>query len=396
MNASTSRPVIKTGSDADLAFVLVVLASYFATFSALHEARAIEIVLMIGLGTAYILLGIYGYAFCARRPEVGVSLVYFAIQIFLGGWIVYLGKGAGFNALILLPLAGHSVVLLSGRWMYFVNTVIVAAYVGAVRYFSGGWDQVARDLPTFVAGLIFIMVFTQMAVNEEKARTDVERLAKNLEEANRQLSAYALQAEELAIVNERNRLAREIHDGLGHYLTTVHMQIQAARAVMDKDPQQAKAVLERAQSQTSEALIDVRRSVAALRSAPEADMALPEAIGKLMQNCESLGMKVSISLLGEGRILPSPVHQALYRVAQEGINNICKHSQARQVWITLDYCKMDCVRLVVKDDGVGQDGAALSGFGLLGVRERIQALGGETQYQSLPGQGFTLEVCVPT
>ncbi len=87
------------------------------------------------------------------------------------------------------------------------------------------------------------MVFTQMALDEEKSRREVERLVDKLETANVKLRKYADEVEELAIIQERNRLAREIHDGLGHYLTTIHMQLQAAEVIIDKDRDKAMSAI---------------------------------------------------------------------------------------------------------------------------------------------------------
>ena len=112
-----------------------------------------------------------------------------------------------------------------------INLIIVAAYLVAVYAYSSDWVEVWSVIQIFLAGLIFVIVFTTMAIGEEKARKEVERLVSDLETANKQLREYALQAGELATIRERNRLAREIHDGLGHYLTAIHMQLQAAQFI---------------------------------------------------------------------------------------------------------------------------------------------------------------------
>ena len=394
MGAKTSNAV-HTGSNADLAIVLMVLAAYFAIFSSLHTATGLQIFLMVVLGTAYILMGVYVYAWCMRRNLLVFNLGYFGLQIITGGWIVYLGRGAGFSALILLPLASQSVMLLMANWVYAVNLAIACAYLLAVRLTSGSWNVLNTDLPTFLAGLVFVMVFTQMAVNEEQARGRAQQMANNLEEANQRLRQYAMQVEELATAKERNRLAREIHDGLGHYLTIVHVQLQAAQAVLEKDPQRARELLGTAQTLTSEALLDVRQSVAALRSSPDEQLPLPGAIEKMLQSCQSAGIQAQLSVLGEPRLLAPQVHLSMYRAVQEGLNNICKHSHATKAWVTLDYHQPGWVRLVVQDNGMGAELGKEEGFGLLGMRERVQMLNGKFEAKSIVGQGFTLEMVVP-
>jgi len=386
---------IHTGSDADLAFAVMVLASYFTTFSTLQSASTAELLIMIGLGIAYIAMGIYGYALAARSDKLGLNLSYFFIQLLLGGLIVFMGKGVGFNAMVLLPLAGHSVVLLPQNWRLVVNLGIVTTYAMAMAAFTGSnWALVWSGLPIFLAGQIFIVVFTQMAVSEEKARSEVEKLVKELEEVNQRLRQYSVQVEDLAITKERNRLAREIHDGLGHYLTTIFIQIQAARAVMKGDPVKAQDAMGTAQTLTQEALVDVRRSVSALRDMPVDSLTLQEEIEKMLKNCEAIGISSDLKVLGSPRALSPQALLTVYRAVQEGINNTCKHARASRLSVVLDYTREDEVKMVIVDDGIGAS-QMTGGFGLMGIRERVRMLSGEVMINTKPGDGFRLEVCVP-
>lgn len=386
--------IIRTGGDADLAFAVVVLASYFATFSSLQSASAVKIVVLISLGTAYLAAGIYGYAYCVRRKSTQLSILYFWIQIMLGGLIVYLGRGAGFNALVLMPLAGHAVILLPRRTAYIALFVITFSYVAAVFAFSGSVEAVWTGLPIFVAGLIFIVVFTQMALNEESSRREVERLLNELTAVNQRLREYAIQAEDLATAKERNRLAREIHDGLGHYLTTIYMQIQAARAVSGNDKGRAEAILSKAQNLTQEALADVRHSVAALRSPIDGHKPLADMIGGLLDGARNAGIEPELIVTGEERPLNPQTRWTLYRAAQEGISNTCKHAHASRLWINLDFTQSACVELEVEDNGIGP-GEYKEGFGLMGLKERVNSVGGELKIGSSTKGGFEFDIKVP-
>lgn len=389
-----SRVSVQTTSSANVAFGIVVLASYFATFSAVKDISLLDLILVVAFGIAYISIGIYGFTYVAKSDLLYARLVYMAVQIVLGGLIVSLGKGAGFSALLMLPLAGHAVVLLAETWAYVANLAIVGSYVVAVGAFSPDRMVVWSDLPIFLAGLIFIVVFTQVAVGEERSRREVERLNDELVHANVQLREYAMQVEDLAITQERNRLAREIHDGLGHYLTTIHMEIQAAHAVMDKDPQKAKEMLIKAQTLSKDALVDVRTSVAALRLSPEATQPLPKVVERLLRHCETLGIAQNLTVKGEFRELNPKTQLTLFRAAQESISNICKHSQAKNVDVTLDYDDPNWISLSIKDDGVGA-GQVDGGFGLIGLSERVDHIQGQINTYSEPGQGFLVVVRVP-
>jgi len=385
---------IKVGSNADLAFAVVVLASYFATFSAMRKTSALELILMISFGVAYLLIGIYGYAVARESNQIELQLTYFLVQIPLGCLIVYLGKGTAYNALLLLPLMAHAVILLPARWSYATGAAILTGYSIAVRLISPGWDVVRNGVPTFLAGLVFITVFTQSAVSEERARAEVERLVGELTIANQQLRAYAVQVEELAIAKERNRLAREIHDGLGHYLTTIHMQIQASQAVMGKDSKKANDALEKALDLSHQALADVRQSVSALRSPTMLDLPLQEMIAELVNNVDAGRMKATLEILGSPRVLTAQSRLTFYRSTQEALNNSVKHSHAKKVLVTINYESPDEVVLTIIDNGLGTDQME-GGFGLIGIKERVHLLNGDAQFISAKGQGFTVEIRLP-
>ena len=164
-----------------------------------------------------------------------------------------------------------------------INGLIALLYFGAARLFTQGWTIPLSGLPIFLAGQIFVIIFMQMYIEEENAHSKIKQLIIELENANSHLQAYANQIEELTVVRERNRFAREIHDGLGHYLTVIHMQIQAAKAVMESNPDKAMNTLINAQKQSQEALMDVRRSVATLRDDNAARIPLEERINQLVR-----------------------------------------------------------------------------------------------------------------
>jgi signal transduction histidine kinase len=393
---SQQNPRITIGRASSLAFALLVLASYFAMFSSTAQ-KSISLMglgLVMFLGVAYIAIGIYGYNFASDNPDPLMHLIYFLIQIPLGAAIVYLSGGAGFNALILLPLVGHSVILLSRRGELVTNGAISLAYIIAVRLYSPNWDAVFSGVPTFLAGVVFILVFTQMAISEQRARSEVEHLVDELGAANQRLREFAIQAEDFATIKERNRLAREIHDGLGHYLTAIHMQIQAARAVLGPTTPQADQALATAQKLAQEALVDVRQSVAALRASAEENRPLDQSITQLIEDCLKDQVKTHFEVSGSPRTLSPQTHLTLFRAAQEAINNVSKHANATDVSIALNYTVDGQVKLFIRDNGLGTDHFD-GGFGLLGLQERANLLGGTIDIVSAVGQGFSLELVVP-
>lgn len=389
------RPPIQTGSSADLAFAVLVLGAYFTTFSSITEISVKELVALTGLGILYLSIGVYGFSYCVRSKNLPLQLAYFAIQICLGSLIIYLSGQTSYNALLLLPLAGHSVVILGEPWWYLANGVLMLAYTFTVRLLTGGWDVVWVNLPIFLAGQISVLVFTQMTVGEERARREIQGLVNRLEVANGQLRDYALKAEELATATERNRIAREIHDGLGHNLTALNMQIRAANAVLERNPQKAQGFLINAERITHEALADVRQSVSALRAQVKDDRPLQEQIKGIIELWSDTKTEIQVSTLGPSRLLSSQVNWTMFRSAQEAISNSIKHASATRIEVILDYRDPERMEMRIVDNGVGAENTD-GGFGLVGIRERAELLKGMVEINTAQGMGFEIRISLPT
>jgi len=276
--------------------------------------------------------------------------------------------------------------------MYLPAITSAGVYLFATNAYARDWSVSLATLPLFIGGMFFIMIFTQVAVGEEQARHEVNRLIGDLEAANARLREFANQVEELTITKERNRLAREIHDGLGHYLTTIYMQIQASLAVMPRDPNTAVEMMVKAQNLSQEALQEVRRSVSSLRS--EEDLPVPARIDKLLHDGDTSGLQTAFKIIGKPRELDSKKSVTLFRAAQEGFSNTRKHACASNFSITLDYSDPTTVRMTLQDDGQGTNRIE-GGFGLVGLRERLNLVEGSCEIFTSKGEGFTLQITIP-
>jgi signal transduction histidine kinase len=389
---SLSRFFINLLRSGETGFVAVALASYFSAISTIGYVRQrftlLHLVLFTLASLLYLIAGTYGFAWVRRKASTPVSLLYFAVQISLAATIIFLlSSGAIF--LIMLPLAGQSAALLPFRWTFVVCLVTLLILIVPLAYRAGPLPAVIVGFIYFAA-LVFVVVFVQVAMNERNARAEVERLAVELREANNKLREYAAKVEDLATTTERNRLAREIHDTLGHYLTVIHVQLEAARCVIDADRERALEVLGKAQALTQDGLREVRRSVAALRTSPTDSRPLTQILSSLADECCSTGIPTEFVRNGEPRLLSPQAELTLYRAAQEGLTNVRKHAQAKNARLLIDYLE-GRVLLVVEDDGVGEY-RHHEGFGLLGIRERVQLLGGTVSIRDADGGGFRLEV----
>ena len=203
----------------------------------------------------------------------------------------------------------------------------------------------------------------------------------------------------LGAVEERNRLAREIHDTLAQNLTATGLQIESAEALLEAgaDPEMARASLSRALSLTRSNLDEARRSVLDLRAAPLEDRPLPEALKDLTDRWErETGISTRFRSVNGSRPLPPGVEAALYRVCGEALANVARHAGAGHVTVRL-VSTPESVGLLVEDDGRGFDpsGVPEDRHGILGMKERVAVLGGALRVESRPGGGTRVEAAIP-
>lgn len=227
------------------------------------------------------------------------------------------------------------------------------------------------------------------AEDEESLATLAGHLAVCL--ANRRLLR---QAGEAAVLEERNRMAREIHDTLAQGFTGVLLQLEAAEQVLPQEPGEAGRHLERARQLAREGLAEARRSVWNLRPATLEGRSLVDALAGLAHRLEAEGLAVEVAL--QPVDLPPPAEEALLRVAQEALHNVRRHAQARRVRLELAASPAG-VTMRVADDGCGMDTAEAAGrgFGLAGMQERLRARGGWLEIDSAPGRGTVLQAHLP-
>ena len=376
--------------------IFMVVVGYIATFAtaadSLSRFTGLQLAVGVLFGIAYLVLGMFDNELLGRFTDNIRNIIYFVIQCSLVFGIGML-LGPGGNWLIGLPLAGIAVERLSPRWRWVIYVTILLVVILPIGFYST-WDQALMNGGYITPAIFFVVLFTQLRMNEQTARIKAEELAHQLEVANHQLAEYASQAEKLAATQERNRLAREIHDNLGHYLTIVNVQIEAAKVTCESDPSRALGALDTAQELARKGLSSVRESVAALRMSPIENRPLKDAIVELVEESKVSGITTQFNTIGVPKPVESKSSLALYRVVQEGLTNVRKHANASHVDVELDFSQADSIHLMLRDDGAGAADTS-GGFGLIGLRERVQLLGGEFKVETQPDQGFKIEVTLP-
>jgi signal transduction histidine kinase len=317
---------------------------------------------------------------------------FFAVELTLATCVILAAlpvNPSGILRIVLLPVLAHSAIFLRWRGIAVTVSLCAAIYLYALARPETGGGPVG-----FLIEGTFTVVCMNLVVSTLKSRMEMERMAAELAAANRHLGAYATQAEELAAARERNRLAREIHDSVGHYLTVVRVQLEAALAMHHRGSGLALDAVQKAQSLAGEGLQEIRNSIAALRAAPLESRTLCEALLALVAECESAGLSVNIDVQGTERELTAGAGLTLYRAAQEGLTNVRKHAAGAGARLLIDFRPPEAVRLTVSDNGPGAESTD-RGFGLLGLRERAALLGGTFSTQTSPGGGFSLTLELP-
>jgi signal transduction histidine kinase len=223
------------------------------------------------------------------------------------------------------------------------------------------------------------------------------RQHRELVQANAKLSHYAATLEQLTISRERNRMARELHDIMAHTLSGVAVQLEAVKAIWEREPDKARGMLDQSLDDTRHGLQETRNAIQALRATPLEDLGLPLAIQSQAEAVANrVGFDLTLRLSPQVKNLPPDLEQCFYRVTQEALENIAKHSGAGHV--TIELRRVDGrVTLSISDDGCGFDPDLVDAdqhFGLRGIRERVEMMGGTFAVVSDRDEGTTVRISV--
>ncbi|MDS4042881.1 MAG: PAS domain S-box protein [Candidatus Competibacter sp.] len=212
-----------------------------------------------------------------------------------------------------------------------------------------------------------------------------------------QLTQLSRQSRQVAVTAERNRMARDIHDTLAQGFTGVIVQLEAAADATSRGlTKEAEAHLGRASDLARESLKEARRSVQALRLPALEEKSLGEVLSDLLQKMTvGAPLQAACILRGAPRALPSEWEENILRIGQEVLTNTLRHAHARHFTVQLAFDPKE-IRMELRDDGRGFDPARKhDGFGLLGIRERVESMGGRLNIQSEPGAGAVVSIVLP-
>ena len=368
-------PLIWDSLLAGALFVLAVLGATFGGNGPDGTPRATP-----GPG-AYVLLvlGCAPLVFRRRRPVTVLSLVGAATAA-----LAALETGA--DLALSLVVASFTAAAYVDRERFqraVVPLAIVAAVASLVLAFPGtNWVEVLVGT-TFSAGLP--MLVGRIAYNRRRRIVgDRDRAARD------------------AVAAERSRIARELHDAVAHAMSVMVVQAGAARTVIDRDPEAAKAAIARVEETGRDGLTEMRRLIGILTDPGTGADLMPQPglaqLDPLLETVRGAGVSVEAVSRGHPRILPPSADLTAYRVVQEALTNVVKHAGGAHARVLLDWSP-DALVIEVADDGRGGDpeGAAGGpvGHGLIGMRERVALYGGSLETGARPGGGFVVRARLP-
>jgi two-component system, sensor histidine kinase and response regulator len=261
----------------------------------------------------------------------------------------------------------------------------------------GGVDYVTKpfQIEEVIARIETQLSLRRMQVRIQAQNACLQQTERDLEAALAQSRSLNQKIEEMTTIEERNRIARDIHDSLGHVLVALNMQMGAALSLWNSSPKEAYEFLARAKDLGSEALGAVRQSVSAIRSDPLEGKLFEGAIAVLLEDFrQSTGITPECSI-DISHPASDAINRAVYRLIQEGLTNICKHAKASAIQIRIQ-TTTDELLLILADNGLGFcSDQTVVGYGLQGMKERAIALGGELDIVSKPGSGCWITAKFP-
>ena len=342
-----------------------------------------------------VVFGLVMLAIPSRGAPPWAAHLYLGVQCALTTVLLVIHPEWTVFTLLFFVLSAQAMLILPVRQGVIWIGIFAAITIAAGAYWWG-LPGALLALALHTGAYAFFGVFAHALTRADAARRESQRLLTELQEAHRQLQEYALHAEEMAVLQERNRLAREMHDTLGHRLTVAAVQLEGAQRLCSADPGRAQDMVGTVREEVREALGELRGAVATLRAPIEADLQLRSSLRRLIAHFEeATGFVVHQVLPEEMPRLPGVYRLAIYRAAQEALTNVQKHAEATQVWLMLT-TQDNAVTLLVGDDGQGVSlSGEQSGFGLRGMRERAAQLGGELHLEPRRGGGTQVSFRLP-
>ena len=330
-----------------------------------------------------------------------MSKIMLLIDLALIYWILLMDI-SGVSYLFLFVIIGDAVLVHDGPFSAGIAVLTYLTYAFTLYVQQGYPDMWVFVMELFKNSLIFITYYGILFIAKyqieqrnklQLTMEDLDRKTRELTRAYEKLKHSSEELEEMTIIEERNRIAREIHDTVGHTLTTVLVEIEAGKRLIDKNNDLAKEKLELAQGQVRNGLDNIRGSVRMLKKGEDVLDFIPSIISLINETMKHTEVQIEYEI-EEGIEIPQTIGKSLYRILQEGITNGIKHGKATTFYLKIHTIQGENgrdIQLILKDNGIGTD-SIIESFGLISIRERISKFGGNVVFYSEKGKGFTMEI----
>lgn len=338
---------------------------------------------------------ILNFAQTERRTVLYLAsqgMLIFVIVLVGGNFFLALGLFASISGTAVGTL-GNKRLAIIGIFFYIILAIVNVLLLSNFEILRG-------LLPTFLGAVLFAAFFAYLFSRQVEARERAQNLLTDLEDAHKQLSEYALEVESLTLTNERQRMARELHDTLAQGLAGLILQLEAADSHLENARSgKAQDIIQQAMQRARTTLADARRAIDDLRDTQSAPQDLVEAIRDEAQHfTHTTGIVCQLQFCDPDEQLSSQVAETAIRAVSEGLMNIARHAQATETSVKM-ICNPNILQIEISDNGIGFDAQKAVGqsghYGLLGMRERARILGGSLTIESQPARGTSLVLQLP-
>ena len=323
------------------------------------------------------------------------ALWYIVIQGAIALAMSLIGSNIGIILALFMGLLGEAVGLFGLTRRGVLATVFYLILLAISLVQLSGWVSSGAMILSTLPMTIFVIIYVTLYMRQTDAREQAEKLAKELEDANHQLSEYAAQVEDLTIANERQRMARELHDTLSQGLAGIILQLEATEAHLDNQRiEKAQTIVTNAMTQARATLADSRNAIDDLRQSSLDDLDAELRL-EISRFTDATGIPCNYHADRTPSLLDS-VKEAIIRAVGEALTNVARHALASEVVVNLSLAD-DRLLVSVQDDGQGFDLQTIptGHYGILGIRERVRLINGTVNIQSEAGKGTKLEVSIP-
>ena len=353
--------------------------------------------------TVAIIIFVWNHFRTMRFKNMQAKVVSNSIDIVLGAGFGFLFPDSGMVYMIFFSVIATTIFLtIEDKKILCLFTLaffIVWSGVCLVKYYVMDDFSVMDNILNFmfivycaIAGsLIRNLISARETIADQYEQLDTSH--QKLNEAHKQLGEYSSQVEELTMIRERNDIAREIHDTVGHKMTALLFQMQLARELAETDSERSKQTLVVSEQLAREALNDIRMSVRTLKE-ENVNASVLHMLRDVMEEFSAhTGLETKLDLTGDPALVPLYLQPVIKRIVQESLTNAKRHSDASLCEVTLKIAASH-LDLLIQDNGSGTENV-VPGFGLANMKERVLEHGGTVHFQSEAGTGFMIQMSFP-